>query len=212
MSQPDTKQRILNAAEHHFARDGYHATSLRGITTAAKANLAAVNYHFGSKESLLEAVIERRLNPLNKVRLGQLEALLKKTGQLGEVPVCRDVLRTFIEPTLRLRLQGSDSEDFVALIGRILAEPRGVAMTIFMAHMEPLMNRLFQALSLSLPGLSRQTLFWRVHFALGSLSHIMRCHERHAMVPEDVSIDMDVGDLIELFLDFTTAGMEGSKE
>jgi AcrR family transcriptional regulator len=211
MSRPETKQRILSAAEHHFARDGYHATSLRSITTVANVNLAAVNYHFGSKEALFEAVIERRLTPLNEVRLGQLEALLKKTEQAGEVPICRDVLRTFIEPTLRLRLQGSDSEDFVALIGRILAEPRGVAMSIFMHQMEPLMNRLFQALALSLPELSRQTLFWRVHFALGSLSHIMRCHERHAMVPEDIMIDIKVGDLVELFLDFVTAGMEATK-
>jgi AcrR family transcriptional regulator len=211
MSQPDTKQRILSAAEHHFARDGYHATSLRSITTAANANLAAVNYHFGSKEALLEAVIERRLTPLNEVRLGQLEALLKKTQQAGEVPICRDVLRTFIEPTLRLRLQGSDSEDFVALIGRILAEPRGIAMSIFMHHMEPLMNRLFQALALSLPELPRQTLFWRLHFALGSLSHIMRCHERHSMVPDDVSIDLPVEELVGFFLDFTTAGMEETK-
>jgi AcrR family transcriptional regulator len=211
MSRPETKQRILSAAEHHFARDGYHATSLRSITTVANVNLAAVNYHFGSKEALFEAVIERRLTPLNEVRLGQLEALLKKTEQAGEVPICREVLRTFIEPTLRLRLQGSDSEDFVALIGRILAEPRGVAMSIFMHQMEPLMNRLFQALALSLPELSRQTLFWRVHFALGSLSHIMRCHERHAMVPEDIMIDIKVGDLVELFLDFVTAGMEATK-
>jgi AcrR family transcriptional regulator len=211
MSRPETKQRILSAAEHHFARDGYHGTSLRSITTVANVNLAAVNYHFGSKEALFEAVIERRLTPLNEVRLGQLEALLKETEQAGEVPICRDVLRTFIEPTLRLRLQGSDSEDFVALIGRILAEPRGVAMSIFMHHMEPLMNRLFQALALSLPELSRQTLFWRVHFALGSLSHIMRCHERHAMVPEDIIIDMEVEDLVELFLDFVTAGMEATK-
>ena len=88
MSQPDTKQRILNAGEHLFARDGYHLTSLRSITTEAKVNLAAVNYHFGSKESLLEAVIERRLDPLNKIRQGQLEALLEKTGQAGESPSC----------------------------------------------------------------------------------------------------------------------------
>lgn len=209
MSRPDTKQRILSAAEHHFARDGYHATSLRSITTKADVNLAAVNYHFGSKEALLEAVIERRLTPLNEVRLGQLEELLKKTEQAGDVPSCRAVLRTFIEPTLRLRLQGSDSENFVALIGRILAEPRGVAMSIFVHHMEPLMNRLFQAMALSLPELSRQTLFWRIHFALGSLSHIMRCHERHAMVPEGVNVDVEVGDLVELFLDFASAGMEG---
>jgi AcrR family transcriptional regulator len=211
MSQPDTKQRILSAAEHHFAKDGYHATSLRSITTAAEVNLAAVNYHFGSKEALLEAVIERRLTPLNEIRLGQLEKLLEKTERAGEVPTCRDILRTFIEPTLRLRLQGSDSEDFVALIGRILAEPRGVAMSIFMHHMQPLMNRLFQALALALPELSKQTLFWRVHFALGSLSHIMRCHERHAMIPEGVNVNMEVGALVELYLDFAAAGMEANK-
>jgi AcrR family transcriptional regulator len=208
MSQPDTKQKILNAAEHLFARDGYHATSLRSITTEAKVNLAAVNYHFGGKESLLEAVIERRLNPLNKVRRGQLDDLMQKAEQTDEVPSCRDILRTFVEPTLRLRQEGSGTEDFVALIGRTLAEPQGLAMSIFMRHMEPLMTRLFQSLAISLPGLSRQTLFWRVHFTLGSMSHIMRCHDRHSIAPEDVSVDVPIDVLVDLFLDFATAGME----
>jgi AcrR family transcriptional regulator len=211
MSQPDTKQKILDAAEHLFARAGYHGTSLRGITQTAAVNLAAVNYHFGSKEALLEAVIERRLGPLNAARLAQLEKLLKQAAEAGGAPPCRDVLRTFIEPTLHLRKQGSDTEDYIALIGRTLADPRGVAMSIFMQQMEPLMNRLFQALSLALPGLSRQTLFWRVHFAIGSLSHIMRCHDRHAMVPEDLDVDLTVDTLIELFLDYATAGMEATQ-
>ena len=208
MSQSDTKQRLLDAAEHLFARDGYHATSLRGITTAADANLAAVNYHFGSKEALLDAVIVRRLDPLNEIRRNQLEALLQKAESADELPSCREVLRTFVEPTLRLRQQGSEAEDFIALIGRTLAEPRGIAMGIFMRHMQPLMMRLFEALTLSLPMLSEQDLFWRIHFTMGSLSHLMRCHERHSMVPENVNIDVPVDELIEYFLDFTTAGME----
>jgi AcrR family transcriptional regulator len=208
MSQPDTKQRILDAAEHLFARDGYHATSLRGITTTADANLAAVNYHFGSKEALLEAVIVRRLDPLNEIRRGQLEALLQKAELAGELPSCREVLRAFVEPTLRLRQQGSEAEDFIALIGRTLAEPRGIAMSIFLRHMQPLLQRIFQALALSLPALTEQDLFWRMHFTMGCLSHIMRCHERYSMVPENVNIDLPVDELIEHFLDFTTAGME----
>lgn len=212
MSQPDTKQKILDAAEKLFAREGYHATSLRSITADAKVNLASVNYHFGSKETLLEAVIVRRLSPLNEIRLGQLESLLQSCEERGEVPACRDILRTFIEPTLRLRQQGSDTEDFIALIGRTLAEPRSIAMEIFMRHMGPLMNRLFQALAQSLPGLSRQALFWRVHLAIGSLSHIMRCHERHSMIPDDINIDLPVDDLVEIFLDFATAGMEASND
>ena len=208
MSQPDTKQRILDAAEHLFARNGYHATSLRGITTTADANLAAVNYHFGSKEALLEAVIVRRLDPLNEIRRGQLEALLQKAELAGELPCCREVLRAFVEPTLRLRQQGSEAEDFIALIGRTLAEPRGIAMSIFLRHMQPLLQRIFQALALSLPTLTEQDLFWRMHFTMGCLSHIMRCHERYSMVPENVNIDLPVDELIEYFLDFTTAGME----
>ena len=208
MSQPDTKQRILDAAEHLFARDGYHATSLRGITTTAEANLAAVNYHFGSKEALLEAVIVRRLDPLNEIRRSQLEALLQKAELAGELPCCREVLRAFVEPTLRLRQQGSEAEDFIALIGRTLAEPRGIAMSIFLRHMQPLLQRIFQALALSLPALTEQDLFWRMHFTMGCLSHIMRCHERYSMVPENVNIDLPVDELIEHFLDFTTAGME----
>jgi len=191
-----------------FARDGYHATSLRGITTTADANLAAVNYHFGSKEALLEAVIVRRLDPLNEIRRSQLEALLQKAELAGELPCCREVLRAFVEPTLRLRQQGSEAEDFIALIGRTLAEPRGIAMSIFLRHMQPLLQRIFQALALSLPALTEQDLFWRMHFTMGCLSHIMRCHERYSMVPENVNIDLPVDELIEHFLDFTTAGME----
>ena len=208
MSHPDTKERVLDAAEQLFARVGYHAASLREITTLADVNLAAVNYHFGSKEALLEAVIVRRLTPLNEIRRGLLEALLQKAEMAGERPACRDVLRTFIEPTLRLRQQGTETEDFVALIGRTLAEPRGIAMDIFMRHMGPLIQRIFHALSLALPNLSARDLFWRLHFTMGSLSHIMRCHDRHALVPDNVNIDLPVDELIESFLDFAVAGME----
>ena len=63
MSQPDTKERILDAAEQLFGEHGPSDTSLRAITAAAGVNLAAVNYHFGSKEKLIEAVLSRRLEP-----------------------------------------------------------------------------------------------------------------------------------------------------
>ena len=64
-----TKQRILDAAESLFMEHGFEATSLRSITAAAGVNLAAVNYHFGSKEELFQAVLTRRLDPMNHARL-----------------------------------------------------------------------------------------------------------------------------------------------
>ena len=71
----DTKLRILEAAERLFMERGFAATSLREITATARVNLAAVNYHFGSKEALIDAVLTRRLQPLNQLRLDELNAL-----------------------------------------------------------------------------------------------------------------------------------------
>ena len=92
----DTKIRILDAAESLFAEHGFAATSLRAITRHANVNLAAVHYHFGSKEGLVEAVFSRRLGPLNQERLELLDAVEARGGEL------EDVLRALIGPALRL--------------------------------------------------------------------------------------------------------------
>ena len=70
----DTKTKILNAAEKLFGVNGFHGTSLRDITAEAQVNLAAVNYHFQSKESLMDALIERRIEPINSKRFQMLDA------------------------------------------------------------------------------------------------------------------------------------------
>src|SRR5947199_662629 len=67
-----TKGRILNTAEELFMEHGFEATSLRQITAAAGVNLAAVHYHFGSKEELFQAVLTRRLDPMNQERVALL--------------------------------------------------------------------------------------------------------------------------------------------
>ena len=61
----DTRERLLDAAKYLFAQRGVDATSLRHITAEAAANLASVNYHFGSKEALFRAVFVRRIGPVN---------------------------------------------------------------------------------------------------------------------------------------------------
>ena len=102
-SQTDTKDRILDVAEELFAAKGYQATSLRAITSKAGVNLAAVNYHFGSKESLVAEVIIRRVVPLNEERLQKLERAdsgeaplsdKKKISVLSNCPVSFSVLNT----------------------------------------------------------------------------------------------------------------------
>src|SRR5438067_208004 len=75
-----TKSRILDAAERLFLEHGFEATSLRQLTAAAGVNLAAVNYHFGSKEELFQAVLTRRLDPVNQERIDLLTKLEREAG------------------------------------------------------------------------------------------------------------------------------------
>lgn len=203
----DTKQRILDAAERHFAAEGFAAASLRTITREAGVNLAAVHYHFGSKEGLLDAVILRRLAPLNATRKARLDEALKEASATN-VPAAREVWRAMVEPTLRLREPGSGAEHFISVIGRVLADPSGPGREIFMRHMGPVLAEFYEAMHRALPDLSRSLLYWRLHFAVGSLSHLMRCNEQGLRLPEGVTPTTDVETLIEILLDYTVAGLE----
>jgi AcrR family transcriptional regulator len=208
MGQPDTKQRILDAAERLFAAEGFHNTSLREVTGEAGANLAAVSYHFGSKEALLEAVFERRLVPLNRVRRERLEAIRQAARGDGNRPAAGEVLQAFVEPTLRFRDSGPGAEDFVRLVGRAIAEPDDTIRNIFMRHMEPLFFLLYETLGEALPHLPPSDLFWRLHFALGAMSHTLCMAGRFQILPPGVAPPTDAASLTILVLDFITAGME----
>src|SRR5207248_1431431 len=73
--QHETRTRILDAAEELFMLHGFEGTSMRLLTAKAGVNLAAVNYHFGSKDALIEAVFRRRLDPMNVARVAELDTL-----------------------------------------------------------------------------------------------------------------------------------------
>jgi AcrR family transcriptional regulator len=203
----DTKQRILDIAEKLFARDGFHCTSLRTITGDAGVNLAAVNYHFGSKEALLEAVFERRLLPLNRVRTEKLGGALTRAKNAGRRPKVSDIMRAFIGPTIRFRETGPGAQDFVSLVGRSMADPDPTVRNIFIRHITPLFYLLFDALKEALPDLQDETLFWRLHFALGALSHTMNICGK--IRPEDTPVQFtrDSESLINMLVTFIKAGM-----
>lgn len=114
-----TADRILDTAERLFADQGFHATTLRQITREADVNLAAVNYHHGSKDALIAAVFRRRLEPLNRERLERLEEVLAD----GDPPVLERVLEALIHPALRLGTQpAGDGGRFMRLLMRAWAE------------------------------------------------------------------------------------------
>jgi AcrR family transcriptional regulator len=206
----ETKERILDAAEKLFAREGFHCTSLRAITREARVNLAAVNYHFGSKDALLSAVFARRLLPLNEIRRAGIEKVRLEARQRDCAPDLRDILAAFIEPTLRFRETSEGGRDFMTLVGRAIAEPDETVRNVLMHLMEPLFFLLFETLEESRPDFPRELLFWRLHFSLGAMSHTMCLAGKSRLVPHGVKAAAENESLIVMLLDFITAGMEGA--
>src|SRR5476651_625199 len=163
---PDTKQKILDTAERLIGEQGYAATSLRQIIAEAGVNLAAVHYHFGSKEELLDDVVRRRAGPVNEARIALLDGI--EAGTSDEPPAVERVLEAFLLPTAEAARR---HPQFVRLMGRMLAE--GMMPGILQKHFQVAAARFLGALRKALPDLPADELLWRVHFMVGAMAHTM---------------------------------------
>jgi AcrR family transcriptional regulator len=168
----DTKTRILDAAEQLFMEHGFEATSLRSLTAAAGVNLAAVNYHFGSKEVLFQAVLTRRLDPMNQERIELLERI-EREG-VGRVLSCERILFAMLIPALRLaRDEERGGKNFLRLLGRAYADPAPFIRQFLSEQYADMIGRYKEAFHKALPHLTRHELTWRLHFVMGALSYTL---------------------------------------
>lgn len=166
----DTKTRILDAAEALFMEHGFEATSLRSLTAAAGVNLAAVNYHFGSKEELFKGVLTRRLDPMNQERIELLERAERDAG--GDALTCEQILSAMLIPAFRLaRDEKRGGKHFLRLLGRAYADPAPFIRHLLSEQYAQVITHYKEAFGRALPHLSRQELTWRLHFVMGALSY-----------------------------------------
>jgi AcrR family transcriptional regulator len=173
----DTKARVLDVAEELFAEQGLDRVSIRDITHRAGVNLAAINYHFGSKEDLITAVFERRVVPVNAARLEALRLLERAAGK--RTPKLEDILEAFIRPALQSSLQPSrGGTAFTKLFGRCLSEPSPRVEALLKKQFEPMAERMQAMLKRALPYLSRSEIFWRLKFTYGALHHWLLTREK----------------------------------
>lgn len=204
--QEDTRERILDAAEALFAEQGFATTSLRAITAAAGANLAAVNYHFGSKDGLIREVYARRIEPLNRNRLARLAAL----EAAGAPPGAAAILEAFIVPTLETCADPArGGARFARLLGRMYAESSAPLREFIHGLYVETLDRYKEALARALPQLPRVELYWRLHFVLGVLSYTMAGTDMMKLI-SDCRLDdpADIEALLSRLLPFLTAGLE----
>jgi AcrR family transcriptional regulator len=207
MSIPDTKIAILDAAERLFAARGFDATSLRDINSAAGVNLAAVNYHFGSKDGLIQKVLERRIIPLNQERLRLLEACQPRRTP----PPLNRILEALIAPAVRLsRDSDHGGAEFMRLFGRIFMEPHPGVQAMLEGTCGDTFRRFAHSFKLALPKLPEAELRWRMHFAMGAIAHTLCNNARWRFICGDLCDSDDCEEIIRHLVVFIGAGMRAT--
>jgi len=195
----DTKTRILDAAEKLFGQNGFDGTSLRDITAEADVNLAAVNYHFQSKDSLIDAVIARRVEPVNQKRLEMLAAA-------GPDPTVEQILIAFLHPLMQ-----ADFSPVYPLMARILASPDVFITRLFKKYLVVIADRFGDALNKALPELSRSEIVWRMHFTGGAMAHVLsRAHAMPELMPDHVA-KFDHQTVLAQLVTFAAAGFRAKE-
>ncbi len=187
MASDHTRTAILNAAERLYADRGFGDVTLRDIVAAANVNLAAVNYHFGSKDELIAELFVTRSLATNRERLNELKAAEESGGGRAGIDA---IFRALVGPTLRGCL-GGDREGSTAARFMIRASIESVPPIRRIKNREVDHLRKFAAaMRRSLPGRAEADLYWALHFALAMAHHTIRERERLTKLSEGLC-DLD---------------------
>ena len=206
----DTKEQILDAAEQLISEKGIDAVSLRAITAAADVNLAAVHYHFGSKEALVGKVFARRIEPINQERLRLLDEAMERAGD-GPLPV-EDVLEALIAPAIRVYASHERGALFMRVCGRIYAEQAEYLLEIFEEQFRELVERITVAITKALPDSGHADRAWGLHFAIGAMVHTMIESEKVKKFSGGLCDPSDADATIERMVRFSAAGLRALAE
>jgi AcrR family transcriptional regulator len=162
----ETKQKILDTAVRLIAEQGYAATSLRHIIADARVNLAAIHYHFGTKEELLDEIIRRMADPVNAERMARLDRIEREAGAAR--PTVEEVLEAFLLPMAEA---ADRNPSFVTFMGRLMAE--GLLPSVIRQHFQGAVTRLVGVMRRAVPDLPEEEFAWRMLFMSGTMAHTM---------------------------------------
>ena len=208
MSQADTVTRILDSAEQLFAEKGFAETSLRMITTRAKVNLAAVNYHFGSKKDLIQAVFARFLTPF----CNKLDKEMSTMAAANPHPKLDDVLGILAKTMLTgvtSSGQGNKLSVFMRLLGLAYTQAQGHLRRFLREHYNGTYSRFIAYLRDAHPELSPKEIFWRIHFAIGACVFTMSSIEvLREMSMADTGEDTGIDEVMHQLIPFLAAALE----
>ncbi len=204
MPATDTPERILDAAERLFAERGVDGSSLRAVTRAAGVNLAAIHYHFGSKEALLGAVMARRIEPVNQARLKRLEELVGAAQ--GEAIPVEALLDAFLAPAMRLVTSGERGQLFAQMLSRAYWEAGEAFREAAMTQLREVAERFGPELARSLAPLPLEEVAVRFHYMTGVVLQELADPYRERRGPPFTVPEADPETRLERLVTFLAAG------
>lgn len=211
ISRSDAKRRLLDAAEPLFAERGFDAVSVRDVTQLAKANVAAVNYHFGSRDGLIALVVSRHLTPIHEERIARLDGLEKKFP--GKVVPLEELLDAYARPLIGVMRKTELTERlFGKLLGRIFSLQTDELPALMADQTKISIDRFNKALGRTLTGLTQDELAWRFHFAIGGLIQLLLQDEVSLRQPTAVVAGATIEHKLGRWIRFAAAGLRDGLE
>lgn len=202
----ETRERLIDAAEKLLAEKGFEGVSLRELTSAAGANLAAVHYHFGGKEGLIDAVLEGHMAPVNQERLRRLDQILARKKK----PTVREVLEAFLEPLVeRVLERDSRQRLFAQFMGRMMSEGACMIPDEAVPMFQEMASKVVQALQAACPKLGEEEAYCRMKFAFAVMADAMMKDETFEQICQGKLSDWDWTHRYEEVLNFCVGGMKG---
>ena len=200
-----TKDKILDAAEYFFADKGFNGTSLREITSKAEVNLAAVNYHFGSKKELIKSVMSRYMNELAP----KLEFSLYKLCDSNDDISLEEVFTAFVKPLLSLNeFKENGTSTFLQLLGRGYTDSQGFLRWFLTTQYPNVISNFGNAVKKAYPELSAEEMFWRLHFTMGTVVFTMSSSDALIdIAASDFDKKIDISGVIHQVIPYVAAGV-----
>lgn len=182
---------LLDAAEVAFADEGVDKVSLRAIMRSAGANTAAVHYHYGSRDELAKAVLDRVLKPLQTRRLELLDELLDSTAASGTAPTTENLIEALIRPDFEAVIAVADrNPEGARIIGTIYARPSAFVKSLVGDSFAPVARRFLPHLHAALPNLSPAELSWRIRWGLFGILGALLCDEDTIITPKTIEAEL----------------------
>ncbi len=208
MGQSQTVDRILDAAEELFAERGFSETSLRMITGKADVNLAAVNYHFGSKKALIQAVFARFLTPFCESLESAFDELERDAD--GGPPCLEAVLKALTVTVVEMpRKHDRSISIYMRLQGLAYTQSQGHLRRFLEQEFSHTFGRFMRLLKGATPQLSAVDRYWRIQFMLGATAFTMSSSDAlSGILLNKLGVESTVEEIVGQLVPFLTAGMQ----